>query len=275
MARTVLLRIGAFARASTLSVKALRVYHESGLLVPSVIDPQTGYRAYSPAQLTDAAIIRLLREVGVSLADIRAVLDARDLGLVRKVLAGQAERYQAGLDAVARLIDDLSLEAGAEEQGVTVRREAAAIVLAVEGSPLVTAAEGFVRLCATTLGEAALASGAVVDGCFGACWPAQSDDERQDVMVFLPISAPVMVPPEFRSAGVRVDELPACDVAVMVHRGPYSSLDSCFRRLGAWVAFHAVPAGQPVRELYLRSGVDLEDYSVTEVLWPVIVDGAE
>jgi len=78
MTRPVLLRTGAFARTSSLSVKALRLYHDMGLLVPSVVDPDTGYRAYSPAQLTDAAIIRLLREVGVSLQDIHTVLEARD-----------------------------------------------------------------------------------------------------------------------------------------------------------------------------------------------------
>src|SRR5258706_300623 len=61
--RPVLLRTGMFARASSLSVKALRLYHDMGLLVPSVVDPDTGYRAYSPAQLNDAAIVRLLGEV--------------------------------------------------------------------------------------------------------------------------------------------------------------------------------------------------------------------
>lgn len=64
MTRPVLLRTGAFARASSLSVKALRVYHDMGLLVPSEVDPGSGYRAYSPSQLTDAAIIRALREGG-------------------------------------------------------------------------------------------------------------------------------------------------------------------------------------------------------------------
>jgi DNA-binding transcriptional MerR regulator len=116
VARPVLLRTGAFARAPTLSLKALRVYHEMGLLVPSVMDPETGYRAYSPAQLTDTAIIRLLREVGVSLQDITTVLDARDLGFVRKVLAEQAERFQAGLDAVGRLVDDP--QGGGRSRGV-------------------------------------------------------------------------------------------------------------------------------------------------------------
>lgn len=118
-----LLRTGAFARATSLSVKALRLYHDMGLLVPAVVDPDTGYRAYSPAQLTDATIIRLLRDVGVSLQDIHRVLDARDLGLVRKVLTEQAERFQASLDAVAQLVDDLSLDDDADADAVLIRRE--------------------------------------------------------------------------------------------------------------------------------------------------------
>ncbi len=44
---------------------------------------------------------------------------------------------------------------------------------------------------------------------------------------------------------VRVDDLPPSDVAVAVHRGPYSGLESCFRGLGAWVASRS--AGRPTR----------------------------
>ncbi|GAA4859515.1 MerR family DNA-binding transcriptional regulator [Pseudonocardia benzenivorans] len=43
-----LLTIGAFSRATLLSPKALRGYHESGLLVPAVVDARTGYRGYTP-----------------------------------------------------------------------------------------------------------------------------------------------------------------------------------------------------------------------------------
>lgn len=272
MAGPALLRTGVFARASSLSVKALRVYHEMGLLVPSVVDPETGYRAYSPSQLTDAAIIRLLREVGVSLQDIHTVLDARDLGFVRKVLAEQAERFQAGLDAIARLVDDLSLEQEADLGDVALRREAACIVLAVEGNPLIADLEAFVQRSEKTLAEAASASGAVVQGCFGACYPAPLEEDRQDVTAFLPISAPVLVQREFSGVGVRIDELPACDVAVLEHRGPYWGLESCYRRLGTWVAFHAVPAEAPVREFYLTPTAGPPDDAVTELLWPVVVE---
>ena len=179
-----LLRTGTFARASSLSVKALRVYHEMGLLVPSVVDPDTGYRAYAPAQLNDAAIILLLREVGTPLQDIRAVLDARDLDLVRKLLDEQAARFQAGLDAVAQFIDDLSLDDDGDAEGVEIRYEPARLVLAIDGNPLLTELAPFAHRADATLHEAAVASGAVIDGPFGAAFPIPVEDDRQVVNAY-------------------------------------------------------------------------------------------
>jgi DNA-binding transcriptional MerR regulator len=271
----VLMRTGEFARATSLSVKALRVYHDSGLLVPSVVDSETGYRAYSPAQLTDAAIIRILREVGVSLQDIHEVLEARDLGFVRKVLDEQAERFQVGLDAVARIVDDLYLDDEADPGGVVLRRETAHIVLVIQDAPLIADLGTFLRRSERTLQEAATTTRAVTAGCFGACYPPQLEEDRQDVTAFLPVSAPVLVPPDLLAGGVRIDELPACDLAVLELRGSYWGLEGCYRRLGAWVAFHAVPSGLPVRELYLTSvGEPDDEDAVTELQWPVTATDA-
>ncbi len=40
-----LLTISEFARAVDLAPSALRYYHEAGLLPPTEVDPQTGYRS--------------------------------------------------------------------------------------------------------------------------------------------------------------------------------------------------------------------------------------
>ena len=73
-----LLTIGAFARETGLTPKALRLYDESGLLPPAAVDPESGYRLYDPAQLETARLIAELRRVGMPLATIRTVcaLDA-------------------------------------------------------------------------------------------------------------------------------------------------------------------------------------------------------
>jgi PPM family protein phosphatase len=70
-----LLTIGAFARASRLSPKALRLYDELGLLPPAHVDPVTGYRFYDPAQLDRARLVAWLRRLGMPLARIKAVCE--------------------------------------------------------------------------------------------------------------------------------------------------------------------------------------------------------
>jgi DNA-binding transcriptional MerR regulator len=69
-----LMSIGEFASASRLSQKALRLYGEKGLLPPSWVDPDSGYRYYRVEQLHVATLIALLRRGGMSLAEIRTFL---------------------------------------------------------------------------------------------------------------------------------------------------------------------------------------------------------
>jgi DNA-binding transcriptional MerR regulator len=64
------LRAGEFGAVSRLSPKALRLYAESGLLVPARVDPATGYRFYTADQLPRARLIGRLRLLGLPLARI-------------------------------------------------------------------------------------------------------------------------------------------------------------------------------------------------------------
>ena len=68
-----LMTIGAFAKASRLSPKALRLYDELGLLAPEQVDPVSGYRRYAPEQLEQARLVAWLRRLGMPLARIREV----------------------------------------------------------------------------------------------------------------------------------------------------------------------------------------------------------
>jgi serine/threonine protein phosphatase PrpC len=72
-AQVELMTSGAFARASRLSRKALRLYDELGLLCPVRVDPVSQYRLYDPAQLEQARLVAWLRRLGMPLAAIRAV----------------------------------------------------------------------------------------------------------------------------------------------------------------------------------------------------------
>jgi protein phosphatase len=93
------LTIGAFAHASRLTPKALRLYDELGLLVPARVDPVSGYRLYEPAQLERARLVAWLRRLGMPLARIK---DVCDLPATEAAAAVAAYWRQVETDTAAR-----------------------------------------------------------------------------------------------------------------------------------------------------------------------------
>ncbi|MFC4554917.1 MerR family transcriptional regulator [Georgenia faecalis] len=67
------------SRATKLTAKALRFYHETGLLTPSSVDPHSGYRRYGSEQVAEPQVIRALRALDVPVDVAREVLAAPDV----------------------------------------------------------------------------------------------------------------------------------------------------------------------------------------------------
>jgi DNA polymerase-3 subunit beta len=88
--------IGDAARASGLSVSALRFYDRAGVLVPALVDPGNGYRWYSDQQIRQARLIAGLRRVGMPVAGIAAVLGA-DPAAAHRLVDQHLRRLEAGL----------------------------------------------------------------------------------------------------------------------------------------------------------------------------------
>lgn len=105
------LTIGQFGRLAQLSRKALRLYDERDLLVPSHIDPDSGYRYYARAQVATARRIRLFRIMEMPLETITAVLAAweDDPATARRLIEGHVTAMEKQLTAVhlaARLLQE-------------------------------------------------------------------------------------------------------------------------------------------------------------------------
>ena len=66
--------IGEFARRSRLSLKALRLYDKRGVLVPSRVDHASGYRYYDTAQLDQARLVVMIRELQLPLKAVKELL---------------------------------------------------------------------------------------------------------------------------------------------------------------------------------------------------------
>ena len=83
---TELMTIGQFSRVCWLSVKALRLYDEAGLLHPAHVDPETNYRYYSADQAGTARAIAMLRTLDMPLTEIKDVVTETDPDKVRALL---------------------------------------------------------------------------------------------------------------------------------------------------------------------------------------------
>ncbi|WP_136517365.1 MerR family transcriptional regulator [Cellulomonas telluris] len=101
-----LLSIGAVARASGLPVSALRYYDAAAVLRPAHVDPVTGYRWYTSAQVRTARLVAALRQAGLPVPDLvtvlaepegaQAVLDRHRRRLEEDLVAARAHLDAAG-----------------------------------------------------------------------------------------------------------------------------------------------------------------------------------
>ncbi|MFC4150494.1 MerR family transcriptional regulator [Micromonospora mangrovi] len=114
--------IGELARASGLTVSALRFYDRSGVLAPARVDPVTGYRWYADDQVDPARLVAALRRVGMPLAGIAAALRHRsEPAVVGRLLDAHLRRLEDGLADARRELSRIRALIEPEEFPMTTR----------------------------------------------------------------------------------------------------------------------------------------------------------
>jgi DNA-binding transcriptional MerR regulator len=258
-----MIRIGDFARLARVSVRALRHYEAKGLLRPAHVDASSRYRYYDAQQLEALERLLLLKDIGLSLDAIRALLGApadefrAAIAKHRAFLARQVEEQKRLLERAN------ALEAWLDGQAGAGQREAArpgGMVVRTKSFPSVRA------LCAR----------AVIDSGSGAITEMFEDVERrarrartdQSPLLLIHrtsgrrIDAEVCVPvsSSCRLSGVR-DVEPEPQAASITYRGPYAGADELYGRMRAWLGRQRlVLARRPIREIYHRFGADQVGY---------------
>jgi DNA-binding transcriptional MerR regulator len=266
-----LLPIGMFSRASLLSIKTLRAYHEAGILVPARVDRFSGYRTYTADQLADAAIVRRLRALDLPLDKVRQVLQGRDPDLTRLVLASHQVAMQARLEETERIVAELqSGVAPVTHTPVHVRYEDPVDTVRIAG--LVAEADfgTWVGNALERLANLLVLAEITPAGVAGTLYaPEIVDDDGEHVEAFIPVPAAFGIPDTARD--IAIGEVPGAWVAVLVHAGDYASMGDTYRTLGAWVSRHAEHAGERIREWYVVGPGDVAtpDGYRTEISWPI------
>lgn len=250
-----MLRIGEFARLNGVSAKQLRAWDEIGLFRPAWVDPATGYRGYSPAQVPELRRIVALRDIGVPLTElVDLVSGGADLRVVLTRRRRELERQRRDIDRRLRALD---ITVALDDPGVTgldvvvrpLDRQPVAM-LGIE--PPLDEHDAFYAL-ETVVRDA----GRRASRPPGTLLHPPRIDGHRPADVFVPITGRPRGDAR-REIPVAWDELPSVRAATAIHRGPYDDLDAIERALVRWVVAAGLSATGRLRIFYLRFGAEPE-----------------
>ncbi len=265
---TVLVPIGDFSRMTHLSVKALRFYHDQGLLEPARIDPSSGYRFYDPGQVPVAQVIRRFRDLDMPLDQVKAVLQAPDVETRTKEIIAHLTSMETKLAELQMSVASLRalLEGPAVRREVELRSIPATRALAVRGTVTVQEAWAWGTDVFGEIYGRIEQAGLTPAGPGGALFPAGFFELHQaELTAFVPVDGSVA-----DGGRARRVTIPGAEAAVMLHSGSPADSDQTYGALGTVVAERAIGVEGPIREYYLVpfTEPDLSRHR-TEICWPV------
>jgi len=274
--RNRVLKIGDFSRLTQVTVKALRHYDRLGLLKPDHIDPASGYRHYTGAQVPRLNRILMLKDLGFSLEQIGQLLDAdlspaqlRAMLLMKEQEArGLIATEQVRLERIEAHLRQIEREPPGARYGVTLKRVAvqrvASLRAVLPAYPAVGALFGELGAYQRRHGLQATAWTALwLDG--GYC--------ESDIHAEATFATDDLLPPHAR---IREGALPAVEtMACVQHHGPLATVGEAHLALLGWIEANDHRLAGPTRTVALRFAGPNSADGITEVQYPVASDAEE
>ncbi|MGW7687098.1 MerR family transcriptional regulator [Kribbella sp. NPDC054772] len=271
--------IGEFARHGRVSIRMLRHYDALGLLRPAHVDPATGYRSYTAAQLADLNRIVALKDLGFSLDQIGTMI-ADDLGpdeLRTMLKLRQAELETSVAESYARLAQVESrlrgLESDAPAADVVVKELPAVRLVGLTATAASFTPDDItpvVRPLCAELGRRLPDADVRPSGRLTCLYERNHASEEEDEVV-VRATVPAAVDAGGNIEGLEVIDLPVMRAATLVHRGPIDQVLPAWQALARWLDDNGRRAGEPARELYLDTPDDPNGW-VTELQEPFTAD---
>jgi effector-binding domain-containing protein len=267
-----MIRIGDFSKLSCVSIKALRLYDQMGLLKPAQVDPFTSYRYYSVSQLPRLNRILAFKDLGFSLEQIAQLLDEQIppsqirgmLRLKQAELQQLVETEQARLTRIEARLRQIEQENTMPNYDVVLKKvepiQVASIREILPNYPsvgrLFYELEDYLHQQGITQCEKC-----------AAIWHdteyKESDIDGEAIVVLeQSISS---------NERIKVYELQGYETAAcLVFQGSYSQLSQPYNDLLSWIERNGYRIIGPNREFYIDGGSEQDNESyVTEIQFPV------
>ncbi len=243
--------IGEFSKVTGLTVKTLRFYHEQGVLKPSHVDPQSGYRYYAASKIETARIIAELRRLDFTLADIADILSSYDdeadildyLARHRLILKEKLLTYQkigASLDQIITK----EMEAREVMQNASFQVEEKVV------APLLIAGvrmKGRYSDCGKGFAQIGRRFGRHICGKpFLLHYDAEYKEDDADFEVCMPVLKGTS------KDDISVRELAGGRCVTLLHKGPYDELGRSYAKILDEIKQKRYDIEMPTREIYIK-----------------------
>ena len=268
-----MLKIGEFARMGSVSIRALRFYHEEGLLSPAYVDPASSYRSYEPRQLRELQDIHLYKDMGFSLAEIRELLREKlSPGELRGILNERRDdlrkRIKDDFGRLARIEAQLQATEGEENQtGWRIELREIPPVWVAASREKIRRYEEADEMFAELERRVGLE---LLTGKRAAFWHTCANDGPQidcEAVRFLKRPAGPL-------RGIRTYQMPAARVASVFHAGEEQAIPQAYKALQAWVKKNRFLSHGPKCEIYwIEPREGKMDESLTEIRLPIFPGG--
>jgi DNA-binding transcriptional MerR regulator len=258
--------IGEFARLGGVSVRTLRHYDDVGLLQPATVDPGNRYRGYSGSQLGRLNRIVALKELGLTLAQVRGLLDgvtAAELGgmliLRRAQLEQELDQQKNQLLGVEARLRSIAREDAMPADDIVAKTVPATGVVVLAGQAPAFGAANIVPVVNRLVIQYDQLG---IPGRVRQAGPRiifYEDDHDAGVTVFLAL--PVTEPPAELPAPANYRVLPQIEAAAAVRSGPAATIfPMVYFDLVRWIeerGYRPVPALG--REVWVHDNDDPAD----------------
>ena len=253
-------RIGEFAELSGVSTKTLRHYEKMGLLRPAAVDARTRYRCYAGAQLRDLSAILALRDLGLSLPEIRVFLartgstaDRRALLLrLRQSKQHSIEKATQSLSSIDAALEQEIDQPGAWMRGVpvVVKRRRAMRVASLRGGMKNYVEADVLRLERELLGALPSESLGVVRGVFWQRCPGSGSliaEPFAEIRHDLP-----------HRSFYDLKNLPPVVAACAFSSNDDAAAEQAYRAINSWMSTRGFSLAGPKREIYLDDMLEIQ-----------------
>lgn len=245
-----MLSIGEFSRVTQLSIKALRLYHEKGILIPNRIDVDSKYRYYSRGSVERGMIIKNLKDMGFSLQEIKEIVRecnddsqlAAHVKKKRKEIEHKIAEFEDLKNRLSSFLDHTGKDESVMKCSQKIQRETipdqliCGIRFKGRYSDVGKRFSQLGRSCGRwTAGKP-----------FSLYYDGEYKEEHAD------IEACFLVKKQISVQGIECRKLTGGEAVSLIHYGSYQELNRSYMRIFEYCREHGLETTLPIREQYLK-----------------------